>query len=1107
MTPEFSDMLSPADVFRVNALVDRFEDEWDADPDRRPQIENMIAEAPELRSVLLAALIRQEVDLRRRASESPSVEEYELRFPEFGKNGLALAFLANGSELDSASQNDGKCPPPGGPGALAERFGRYEVIEFLGGGGMGEVYRVRDLELNRDLALKAMKSAHKGQVLLRRRFIEEAQVTGQLQHPGIPPVFERGELDDGRLYLTMKLVRGQTWNDLLRNRPDSASDQPRHLAIARHVAETVAYAHSKRVIHRDLKPLNVMVGAFGEVQVMDWGATKVLGAPGSVPDSTFAEPTLASVVDTERASDPDSDTQAGTAIGTYAYMPPEQAEGLVERVNARADVFALGSILCEVLTGAPAYTGRTGDEVRRKARLGDLADAKNRLHDSGADANLVKLALECLAPEPGDRPRDARAVATRLADHQSAVEERLRAAELARVAAQTRADGERRQRRLALALVGSVLGLILFGATMWIDRAARHQRTRAVIDVELTKASNNQDRAKAEPTRAVTFLTKALEHAQRARSHAFTGEVNGLLRSQTEERIAEVDTLLAAARQQESLVESLAIIPWRVGLALDPERADREYAEAFRKAGFDIDHGDPKSMSERLIGRDRNEEVALALDDWLFVLRQMHYEGSDDRRQRVARLADLIDTDPRSQQIRRYIGEGLNGAADLGRIAKEMSNESSRSRPIYLLLARALADHPDKMREAIDVMRQAWRFWPDDFWINQEMGELLLEGHRRGIDVPEKAVRYLHGAVVVQKGSAPAHYSLGMALLAEEDTEGAVEELKTANRLRPGDGILISSLAQALTIAGRPAEALARVQEAVKIRPNDAFPKHILGDLLRDADRTEEALEQYRQATVVAPGDVNSLCKYGVELEKADQFEESIRQYRAGMKVAPDDPFVLCHLGRFLCERGDFEEGLPLLRRGHELGMRRIGWVLESASWLAKIEEWVKIGPRLNAILRGDERPKDTAEARIVADCAYDRHRHSASARIVAEAFSADPDAEKDLATSVRYNAACSAARAGTGRSLDAPNNEADRAKLRWRALGWLKDDLDARSKALDAGPPTPGQDWRSYFRHCRDDADFAGVHKAGALAKLPEDERAAWKALWERVDLLARSN
>ena len=151
---------------------------------------------------------------------------------------------------------------------------------------------------------------------------------------------------------------------------EPAADQPRFLGIFETVCQAVAYAHSRGVIHRDLKPPNVMVGAFGEVQVMDWGLAKVLGRSEPAP----AIPEDGTRVMTLRAGDPDSGTKAGKVMGTAAYMPPEQAEGEIERVDRRADVFALGSILCAILTGQPAYTGRSFEEVLRKARRGDVAE-------------------------------------------------------------------------------------------------------------------------------------------------------------------------------------------------------------------------------------------------------------------------------------------------------------------------------------------------------------------------------------------------------------------------------------------------------------------------------------------------------------------------------------------------------------------------------------------------------------------------------------------------------------------------------------------------------------------------------------------------------------
>ena len=163
------------------------------------------------------------------------------------------------------------------------------------------------------------------------------------------------------------------------------------------------------MIHRDLKPSNVMVGSFGEVQVMDWGLAKVLPRGGVADDAQAGktEPRGYRHRHGPQRLGRFRSVASRIVMGTPSYMAPEQARGEIDRIDERADVFALGSILCEILTGQPAFTGRTSGEIQRKAALGDLADAMARLDASGADADLIALAKDCLAREPEDRPRDA----------------------------------------------------------------------------------------------------------------------------------------------------------------------------------------------------------------------------------------------------------------------------------------------------------------------------------------------------------------------------------------------------------------------------------------------------------------------------------------------------------------------------------------------------------------------------------------------------------------------------------------------------------------------------------------------------------------------------
>ncbi len=194
---------------------------------------------------------------------------------------------------------------------------------------MGAILKGHDERLGRDLAVKVLLEAHRENPVLLRRFVEEAQIAGQLQHPGITPVYELGILSDCRPYFTMKLVKGHTLAELLGGRSCPSDSLPRLLGIFEQVCQTVAYAHARGVIHRDLKPSNMMVGSFGEVQVMDWGLAKVLSRGGVVDDASAGMmPEEDMLIATVRSGEDDSSlSRAGSILGTPSYMAPEQARG------------------------------------------------------------------------------------------------------------------------------------------------------------------------------------------------------------------------------------------------------------------------------------------------------------------------------------------------------------------------------------------------------------------------------------------------------------------------------------------------------------------------------------------------------------------------------------------------------------------------------------------------------------------------------------------------------------------------------------------------------------------------------------------------------------
>ncbi len=387
----------------------------------RLPVEVYLQEVPALLAdpELAIDLVFSEFLLRRAVlNEAPSLEEYVERFPDYADalreqhmmealwqeaahtqgrgphappTGLAPPMDADGTIIDPAAESRAaQSGTPALPG--------YEVLGEVGRGGMGLVLKGHDRHLGRDLAVKLLRDNLRGRADLVRRFLNEVRICGRLQHPGIVPIYALAQLPDGRPYFTMKLVQGCTLADLLKPSADGGRDQPRLLGIFEQVCQAVAFAHNKGVIHRDLKPDNVMVGDYGEVLVMDWGLAKVLGPDGG----TVPLPAPLEAAESGSLSDtaPQMQTQPGGVLGTLPYMPPEQARGEIERMDERCDVFSLGAMLCEILIGAPPFMAASGVQLLAQVKACDHAEALARLDCCGADAQLVRLVKACLAAEP-----------------------------------------------------------------------------------------------------------------------------------------------------------------------------------------------------------------------------------------------------------------------------------------------------------------------------------------------------------------------------------------------------------------------------------------------------------------------------------------------------------------------------------------------------------------------------------------------------------------------------------------------------------------------------------------------------------------------------------
>ena len=263
---------------------------------------------------------------------------------------------------------------------------RYRVDGVLGSGGMGTVYRVWDETLRRSLAMKVMRPAATDEpsqdARALGRFVEEAQITGQLEHPGIVPVHELGIDDDGQVFFAMRRLSGNELKvelDALAGLSGSERDSAvaRVLTSLLKACDAVAYAHSKGVLHRDIKPANIMLGRFGEVYVVDWGLAKVLGSKerhrerltpqhdGSVADLQLERDVIPSTGSSSMLH-----TLDGSVLGTPAFMPPEQGRGEIDALDETSDVYSMGAVLYNTLTGCPPYC----DEIRMRPPQSLLRD-------------------------------------------------------------------------------------------------------------------------------------------------------------------------------------------------------------------------------------------------------------------------------------------------------------------------------------------------------------------------------------------------------------------------------------------------------------------------------------------------------------------------------------------------------------------------------------------------------------------------------------------------------------------------------------------------------------------------------------------------------------
>ena len=704
-------------------------------------------------------------------------------------------------------------------------------LQFLGEiarGGMGVVLKGHDTDLGRDVAVKVLDKRLADRPEVIQRFVEEAQIGGQLQHPGIVPVYELGTMKDQRPYFTMKLVKGRTLATLLTERESLTSNRTRLIDIFESICQTMGYAHSRGVIHRDLKPANIMVGAFGEVQVVDWGLAKVMARGGTADEKrakvAHTKLTILETVRSNKGSSTGSESMVGSVMGTPAYMPPEQASGHVDRLDERSDVFALGAILCEILTGLPPYVGER-DAIIAAAAQAECDGAIARLDACGADLELLKLTKQCLMPAPAARPANAGVLAERVHAYVISVEERAHAAQVASAASQVRAEEERKARRLTLALGAAIVAILLVGGGGWAfvqnERTAREreqvERMREVARRDARLSAEVGDAlSEASTHEGASHFTEAIQAAERARALAQSGATSGeslggadgaltrlrdeqgtdlmgrvdatliRLRSELDRARIEAERESANERLLAGLLEAREPI-WGPGRD-DPQQAASRYEQVFTENGIDIDAGTPADVASALRKRGLGSEIALFFDSLTEVRRKSRDDAGTTR---ALDVAHAVDPDPLRADLREALAAG---ALDVLRGIVDSGYEDQPAITIELL--GSALEQLKKRELARKVYRSGIERFPDDFSLAYRLGQLLTppeldSGVREDM---QEGVECYRAALALRPDSVIVRFYLGRLYSKLEQHDRALEQHTIAVRERPDDGAILYHL-------------------------------------------------------------------------------------------------------------------------------------------------------------------------------------------------------------------------------------------------------------------------------------------------------------------------
>lgn len=802
---------------------------------------------------------------------------------------------------------------------------KYTLTAEAGHGGMGVVYLAQQKSpLQRTVAVKLIKPGMDSRDVLAR-FEAERQALAVMDHPNIAKVLDAGMTASGRPFFVMEYVKGVSITQYCDDRKLTPSAR---LNLFIPVCNAVQHAHQKGIIHRDIKPSNVLVEVIDGkpvAKVIDFGLAKALG---------------------QKLTDKTLYTSLDTRVGTLEYSAPEQAAGRSFDVDTRSDIYSLGVLLYELLTGTPPFTReellKIGEEEMRRvireeeptrpskklSSSGDLpAIAANRHMEPNRLARLVQgdldwIAMKCLEKEQARRYETANQLGQELQRYLA--DEPVQAGP---PSAAYRLRKFARRNRAGLLTTAAVLMAVLIAASgigwaLW-DHAAkeatrlqeldrRRAETERTVTVAITKAEQSEERAKqlscATSAEARALLAEWRE-AEAALAEAEAAMKTGAAADELRERLTEVGRRIDAARQQAQHKEQLfrELDNARMALAsikdgkFDYSGAAAMYAAAFAAFGLEVGPGQTVALAERIRDQEPaiHDALILALANWAQCVAQ-------PLRSDLLAISRLADKDPWRRDYRQAVA--AQDAAALVHLSQEARH---RALPPESLQMLALALHRnDQREEARELLRRARALHPTDFWIAFYLGNYLSERKAADVVELEERIGCYRVAMALRPDSSFVHNNLGLALADKEQMDEAIAEYKKAIVLNSKNAPAHHNLGLALADREQLDEALAAFNKAIALDPSLAVAHASLGLVLKDKKRLDEALAECQKAIVIDTESATAHECLGIVLQARDHLDEAIAEFHKAIALNPLKASTYNNLGNALYTRKHLDEAL-----------------------------------------------------------------------------------------------------------------------------------------------------------------------------------------------------